>query len=521
MQCPSLSLKCQLSEGIHDAYTASIEIGNAEVKINLVSTTAFDELSEMKLSQLDYYRGNNGSGSTLFKDSRPESARPKITVVNLDRVREILTIKYARLNIHNGNFSLILSPIIGASLKGHNFNIIYYRDKASFESQKEAIFLPKTAIYVFTEEEFAGAYIEAAHRIQKFFYYAIFPQGKKTETSWIGKAKQYFNVKGDLSQYLPGAPYLIELKLPKEKHKEERGFLGYSTAPSGTSSDTSFTSVPSESSGEEFHSASPGSPGSSSSSMDSNLEDIAINRSHPTINTRRGPIEEFKGMVDEINQILKKRGLNRESNSSGNRRFTLSIHFKEGISDPKAIQLTTWTKNFGRSSALCYGVPMKIEISFEDESSESFEYILKSNVQVPLSAPKWEGWFAKMSVPRTCEAARKNALFETYLDAFAMRNLLMLALHENYKKAQQKIDTICYSEQGLWTTAVPHISYESRDFKKRWESHFNILKNQEVKWLGIGDRVEDPDLVVFDLTKIGFPMSKPVKLEVDNPVFAP
>ncbi|MBS4168103.1 hypothetical protein [Parachlamydia sp. AcF125] len=552
MQCSTTN---DLSNGIHDVYIAGIKsklnskIGQQEMKISLISTRAF---SDMELTSYETTLPDRAYVPSLHTQVKYSTSFTRYTW-GIEKIRNILTTSYAKLDVKNGASSLTISPLYTNQFKEHlPIKIVYYRDQKTFEKKEDKIELGAMQIYAFAEEEFKYEYIQAAHRIQsndRRVVCAIFKQTKKP-TSLLGKIKKALESEGEYTEYKPGQPYDIEKELVFNKSKPQRKLLGYSIAPSKqTSSDASFVSALSSSrsmssSDEEFQSASApslaslslSSPESSPSSQLSNHREFAVNQPHAAkisekLTYKRGPIEDYNEMVDEIDRILAKKGLNRESNSlAGCRKFTLSMHFKSSSRDPAAILLTTWlseASEAGKPSIPFYGIPMNVEISFDDGSSESFEYILRTWIRIPLSAPKWEGCFAEMPVPRTCEEARKNAEYEAYLDGLAMRILFKKVMHEGSSIAKRKFNTI-YCNHGFWTNIVPHISYESKDFKKRWSSYYLSLKKRDVKSIGIGDRDKDPDLVVFDFTKKinGKAMNrlaknKLLKFEVDNPFFAP
>ncbi|CCB85469.1 putative uncharacterized protein [Parachlamydia acanthamoebae UV-7] len=515
MQC---LITNDLPNGQYDFYVANIQSkqsaksGQQKLKISLVSNRAFHDM-EIQSSKMTL--PDRAFVPSLHTEIKYSTSFTRFTS-GTAKIRNFLTTSYAKLDISNDVTSLTISPLyINQFRENLPVKVICYNDQDDFEDKKNKVHLGAMQIYAFAEEEFKYEYIQAAHRSQKFLSFTIFKQTEKKSTGFFGRLKNAWQVVDeDYVSYKQGIPYDIESEIAKKSFEYQRKFLGFSIESSKkTNSDTSFASAPPyTNSDEEFQSASSysGSPESPPPpSMLSSHRGFAINQSpsskilgNSTSTSKRGPIEDYNEIVDEIDRILGDRGLNRESNSEGIRKFTISMHFKHPSSDPEAILLTTWLpkSSNGQLSKPKYGVPATIEINFDDETSEKFECILQTSAGVPLDDPRWEGWYAKMAVPRTCEEARKNAVYEAYLDALVVRHLFKSALHGNSPEAKRKYTSIYYN-QNFWTDIVTHIDYADHNLKRRWEYHYQSLKNRNVKSIGIGGQFEDPRPFILNIEK--------------------
>ncbi|CCB85474.1 putative uncharacterized protein [Parachlamydia acanthamoebae UV-7] len=511
MQCP---ITRDLPNGQYDFYIAHIgskegmKSGHQKLKIVLVSNRAFHDM-EIQSSKMTL--PDRAFVPSLHTEIKYSTSFTRFTS-GTAKIRNFLSTSYAKLDISNDVTSLTISPLyINQFRENLPVKVICYNDQDDFEDKKNKVHLGAMQIYAFAEEEFKYEYIQAAHRSQKFLCFTIFKQTEKKSTGFFGRLKNAWQVVDeDYVSYKQGIPYDIESEIAKKSFEYQRKFLGFSIESSKkTNSDTSFASAPPyTNSDEEFQSASSYSGSLESPpppSMLSNHRGFAINQLDSVKKSGRivkKPIENYNKMVDEIDRILKNRGLHRESNSEGTRKFTLSMHFKHPSDDSEAILLTTWTTESlnGHPPRILYGLPMNIEIGFGDGTSESFEYILQTAVAVPLKAPTWGGSFTKMAVPRTCEEARKYAEYEAYLDALAVKKLFKAALQESSLEAKRKFTSI-YFNGDFWTNIVPHIDYESSNFIRRWEAHFNFLKNRNVERIGIGDQEKDREPYVIDLRK--------------------
>lgn len=509
MQCP---ITRDLPNGQYDFYIAHIGLkegmksGHQKLKIVLVSNRAFHDM-EIQSSKMTL--PDRAFVPSLHTEIKYSTSFTRFTS-GMAKIRNFLTTSYAKLDISNDVTSLTISPLyINQFRENLPVKVIFYNDQDDFEDKKNKVHLGAMQIYAFAEEEFKYEYIQAAHRSQKFLSFTIFKQTEKKSTGFFGRLKNACQVVDeDYVSYKQGIPYDIESEIAKKSFEYQRKFLGNSIK---NDTDTSFASAsapPYSSSDEEFLSASSysGSPESPPASMLSSHRGFAINQSDSLKKlrpfSRRGPIEDYNEIVDEIDHILKNRGLNRESNSEGIRKFTISMHFKHLSSDPEAILLTTWLpkSSNGQLSKPKYGVPAIIEICFDDGASEKFECILQTSAGVPLTDPKWEGWFAKMAVPRTREEERKNAVYKAYLEALVVRHLFKSALQENSLEARIKYTSI-YSNQNFWTDIVTHIDHADHNLKRRWEYHYQSLKNRNVKSIGIGSQFEDPRPFILNIEK--------------------
>ncbi|MGE4575285.1 hypothetical protein [Parachlamydia sp.] len=489
MQCPSMS---SLHPEINDVYTVVKPKSSHELKVILISAAAFPSMQlSQTTAQNSIYRAcdNNSFGFLYYRDTRPESARPKLTTFNMEEIREKLTRNYAQLKVENGIVSsLTLSPLDAAIIKKYSsIRIVYYKNNKL--EKKDKLNIGSIKLYSFHNDEFIHEYVEAAYRIQKILTFSIFPQ---KEASW------FFKSRGE-KEFKTGLPYIIAEKLPPYKSQKPREFLGYSTEHTKkTNSDTSFASAPPYTNSDESASSYSGSPESPPISLLSHHREYK-----PSSDSIRKNILKFKDLINEIRKILSEKKLNLDSNFSDDRtsKFKISMHFKRSSNDPETILLTTWLRESSREgdpSIFCYGVPMKVEV-FANGSSEEFEFVYKIFVPVPFTDDdSWDGTSLERIAPKKRKDIRKCAMYEAYLQGLKIRYLVKSSLHQNdvAELAKEKFNA-AYLENKMGT----NYSLSESNFEKKLDYRYIHFKSRTIPSIGIGVSPEDPRPLVLDFRK--------------------